>query len=109
MPDAFQTMTARPHNDRRGLSANCTPVQIRQIVGHDLQRVQNVIEVLDFTNWAQTAHRHADRLPKDCHLADTGVGHAQRAVLFLHALETLVHVTEETNILAKRDDARVAS
>ncbi len=108
VPDALQPMSARAHDDRRLLSACGTPAQGGQVVAHDLQRVQHIIEILNFRDRAQSAHGHADGLPEDGGFADARVGHAQRAVFFLHALEALVDVAEESHILTEADHARVA-
>ena len=59
------------------------PAQRGEVVGQDLQRVEQVVEVLDLGDRAQPAHRHADRLADDGGLADAGVGDAQLAVLLL--------------------------
>ena len=107
VPDAFETMSARADDDRRGLSACCTPVQVCKIVGHDLQRVQHIIEILNFTDGSQAAHGHPNRLPQDRRFPNARIHHAQRAVFFLHPFETLVYIAKEADILTERDHARV--
>ena len=107
MPDALQPVAACADNDRRSLSADRAPVQAGQVIRHNLQRVQQIIEILDLTDRAEAAHGHADCLAQDGHFADAGVGHAQCAIFFLHSLKTLVHVAQVTDILAKSDHAWV--
>ncbi len=101
MPDAFQTVAPRAHDDRRFLAAARAPVQRRQIVGEDLQGVEYVIQVLDFGDGAQAAHRQADGLPDNRRLADARVGHAQGAILGLQAGESLIHAAQPADVFAK--------
>ena len=108
VPDALQAVAAGAHDDRRLLPAGGAPVQRRQVVGHDLQGVEQVIEVLDLGDRAQAAQGQADRLPEDGRFADAGIGDAQRAVFLLQAAEALVDVAQLADILAKGDQARLA-
>ena len=108
MPDALQPVAARADDHRRLLAALRAPAQGRQVVGQDLQRVEQVVEVLDLGDRAQPAQRHADRLAEDRRLADAGVGDPQLAVLLLQAGEALVDVAELADVLAEGDELRVA-
>src|SRR5438876_62398 len=83
-------------------------VQRREIVGRDLQRVEQVVDVLDVDDGPETAERGADPLTDDRGLADAGVGDAQLAVLGLQTFEHEVHVAELAHVLADDDDPRIA-
>src|SRR6266498_5619247 len=101
MPDSLQAMPTRADDDGCSLSTCRTPMQCREIVRHNLQRIQKIIQILNFADWSQPAHRHANRLPQNCRFTDARIGDAQRAVFILHSLETLVHVAKKTNILSE--------
>src|SRR5574340_1744203 len=109
MPDALQSVPARTHDHRCALTTCCAPVQSSQIVRHDLEGIQQVIEILDLADRPQAAHGHADGLSENGGLPDPGVGHTPITVLFLKTLEALVDVPEAANVLTKRYDARVAT
>src|SRR6266576_2367975 len=101
-------MAARPDDDRALLPARGAPADRGQIVGHDLQRIENVVEILDLGDGPQSAQRGADGLADDRRLADAGVADAQQAVLFLQSGASLVDVAEFSDVLTEDDDARIA-
>src|ERR1700704_777439 len=82
--------------------------QRREIIRRELERVEEVVDVLDVDDGPQPAQRSADPLPEDRRLAYARVGDAQRPVLLLQALVHKVDVPEPTDVLAKNDDPRVA-
>ncbi len=92
-----------------GLPARGAPAHGGEIVGHDLQRVQHVVEILDLRDGTQAAHRGADGLAEDRALADAGVHDARDAVLFLQAEAALVDVAELADVLAEDDHPRIAA
>ena len=108
MPDADQPVTLRPDDHGRLLTADAAPVNRRQVVRSVLERVQQVVEVLDVADRPQATHRTAGGLAEDCRLSDAGVGQSQLAVLRLQALEHQVHVAQPPHVLADDEDARVA-
>ena len=108
VPDALETMPAGADDDRRLLPALGPPAQRRQIVRHDLQRVEQVIEVLDLGDGADPAQGEPDRLTQDCHLANPGVRHPQLAVLLLQADKTLIDVAQLAQVLAKGHEIAIA-
>ena len=108
MPDADQPVALGPDHDRRFLPADGSPVERGQVVRSHLQRVEEVVEVLDVADRPEATHRGADGLAEDRRLADAGIGQAQVAVLRLQALEHEVHVAKPAYVLADDEDARIA-
>ena len=92
VPHPFQPVSTGADNDGRFLPPPRAPTHRRQIIRHDLQGVQNVIEVLDFGDGAQAAHGHANRLSHNRRLADARVADAQVAVFGLQTRHRLVHI-----------------
>src|SRR6266852_917767 len=107
MPDADETVTLGAHDDRRLLASGRSPVQAGKVVRGELQRVEEIVEVLDVADRPQPTHGGADGLPEDRRLADAGVGQAKIAVLRLEAFEHEVHVAQAPDILADDEKARV--
>src|SRR5256712_3544902 len=108
VPDPLQPMALRPDEDGRLLPTRGAEVERREIVGRDLQRVKQVVDVLDVDDGPEAAERGADPLTDDRGLADAGVGDAQLAVLGLQTFEHEVHVAELAHVLADDDDPRIA-
>ena len=108
MPHAHQPVPPGADDDRRDLPARGAPEHGGEVVRGDLQRVEEVVQVLNFGNGAQAAHRHANGLADDGGFPNAGVGNPQFAVFGLQALEALVHAAQIAHIFAKGDDARVA-
>ncbi len=108
VPDALQPVAARADDDRRFLPAARAPVERGQVVGQDLQAVEQVVEVLDFGDGAQAAQGQPDGLADDGGLANAGVGDAQAAVLLLQPGPGLIDAAEVADILAESDHARIA-
>ena len=82
--------------------------QRREVVRRDLERVEEVVDVLDIDDRAQPTHRDADPLPQDRRLADPRVDDALPAVLRLESLVDEVHVAQDADVLAHDHDARIA-
>ena len=101
-------MTLRADQDRRFLAAAGAPTQRREIVGRELQRVEQVVDVLDIDDRSEAAQRRADALSEDRRLAYARVDDALLAVLGLESLKDEVDVTELSDVLAEDDDARIA-
>src|SRR5207245_6171904 len=108
MPDSDQAMPFRANYHRRLLSAHRPPVQRRKVVRRRLQRVEEVVEVLDIADRPQPAHGGADRLAEDRRLADPGVRQPQLSVLRLQSLEREVDVAQPADVLADDEDAWIA-
>ena len=108
MPDADQPVALGPDHDRGLLSADCPPVQRRQVVGCDLERIEEIVQVLDVAYRPQAAHGRADRLAQDRRLPNSRVGQPQLAVLGLQTFEDEVDVAEAAHVLADDEDPRVA-
>src|SRR5205814_8037882 len=109
MPDPFESMSARADDDRRFLTAGAAPAHRGEIVRHDLQRVQQVIEILNLRDRTQSAQRGADRLSYDRALANAGIGDEPQSEFFLETGAVLIHVAELADVFADDDDARLAS
>src|SRR5216683_2592651 len=107
MPDAHETVTLGAHDHRRLLAAGRPPVQAGEVVGGELQRVEEIVEILDVADRPQPAHGRADGLPKDGGLADAGVGQPKIAVFRLQSLEHEVDIAQPPNILADYEKTRV--
>ena len=100
-------MALRADDDRRLLAADGAPVQGGEVVRGDLERVEEVIEVLDVADRPQAAHRSADRLAQDRGLANAGVGQPQVSVFRLQTLEHEVHVAQPPDVLTDYEQPRV--
>src|SRR6266550_7957709 len=100
-------MPLGPEDDRRFLTTDGAPMQARQIVGCRLERVQEIVQVLDVAYRAQAAHGRADRLAEDCCLSNAGISEPQVSVFCLQALENEVHIAKLANVLADYEQARV--
>ena len=107
MPDALQPVSSRTDNDRRLLAALCPPVERCQIVGQDLKRVEKVIKILNLGNRPQPTQGHAHCLTDNGCLADTCIGDSEFAILELQSGASLVDATQQADILAKNDHARI--
>src|SRR3989442_7924576 len=108
MADALEAMAFGANENRRFLASAGAQMQRREVVGGELERVEQVVHVLDVDDGAQSSERGADPLPEDGRLADPRVDHPLIAVLGLQPLEDQVHVAELPDVLAENDDARVA-
>src|SRR5688572_18902256 len=108
MPDTFEAMAAGADDDRGLLASGGAPAQRRQVVGHDLERVEQIVEVLDLGDRAQPAQGHPDRLADDRELPDAGVRDPQVAVLLLQVREALVDVAQTADVLTQREEAWLA-
>jgi hypothetical protein len=108
VPDAFEAMPPRADDGGCLLPAGAAPARRSEVVRHDLQRVQHVIEVLDLRDRPKSAERRADGLTQDRRFANSGVGDADGTVLFLQARASLVDVAELADVLAEDDDSRIA-
>ena len=108
MPNPDQAMPLGANDHRRLLPADRPPVQRRKVVRRRLQRVQEVVEVLDVADRPQPAHGGADRLAEDRRLADPGVRQPQLSVLCLQSLEHEVDVAQPADVLADDEDAWIA-
>src|SRR3989442_11651618 len=100
MPDAHETVTLSAHDHRRLLASGRPPVQAGEVIGGELQRVEEIVEVLDVADRPQPSHGGADGLPEYGRLADAGVGQAKIAVLRLQPLEDEVDVAQPPDVLA---------
>src|SRR5689334_8618792 len=107
MPDAFQAMAARADDDRRLLPTGGAPAQRGQIVREDLQRIEDVVEILDLGDRTKAAHGRTDRLSGDGALADSRVHHPPHSMLFLEPEASLVDVAELADVFAEDDEARI--
>ena len=105
VPDPLQSMTLGADQHRGFLTAAGAPVQRREVVGRQLEGVEQVVDVLDVHNRAQPAQGRADSLPEDRRLAYAGIDDALIAVLRLQSLEDEVDVAEFPDVLAEDDDA----
>src|SRR5260370_1406789 len=101
-------MSARADDHRALLTAARAPAGRREVIGHDLNRVQQVIEILNLRDRPQPAQRGTDRLADDRAFANSGVGHTKLSVFFLKAGATLIDVAEFSDVFAEDDDARIA-
>ena len=101
MPDAFEAMTAGADDQRSRLTATGPETHRRDIIAQRHQSVDQVVEVLNFCDGLQSAHGHADALSHDAHLADAGVEYPLRPMLGLQSRESLVHITDATQVLSK--------
>src|SRR5688500_11764242 len=101
MPDPFEAMAAGAEDHRRLLAAGRAPAQRREVVRHDLQRVQEIVEVLNLRDGPEAAQRGTDGLAGDRALADAGVHHPPGAVLFLQTQAALVDVAELADVFAE--------
>ena len=108
VPDPLQPVALRPDHDRCHLTTRGPKTQRGEIVGRQLEREQQVVDVLDVHDRPETAHRSADPLPEDRRLADAGVVDAQCAVLLLKPLVHEIDVAESSDVFAEDDDALVA-
>ena len=104
VPDPLQAMAAGADDHRGLLPAGGAVAQRGEIVGEDLEGVEQVVEVLDLGERPQAAQREADRLPDDRRLADAGVGHPAEAVLLLQPHEPLVDVAERPDVLPEGEE-----
>src|SRR5216683_1125496 len=107
MPNADETVTLGAHDDRRLLASGRSPMQAGKVIRGELQRVEEIVEVLDVADRPQPAHGGANGLPEDRRLADTGVGQPKIAVLRLQPLEHEVDVAQPPDILADDEQSRV--
>src|SRR5207237_9638020 len=108
VPDALETVALRADEHRRLLTPAGAPAQGRKVVRRELQRVQQVVDVLDVDDRPQTAQRRADPLTEDGGLADARVADAMHAVPRLQALEHEVHVSETAHVLSEDHETRIA-
>ena len=108
VPNAFQTVSARPHDERRLLSARCAVTDRGQVVAHQLQGVVQVVQVLDFRDGPQPTHGHPNALPEDGALSDAGVADARGAELLLHAFHHLVDSPDAAGVLPEGQHPGVA-
>ena len=108
VPNAFQSVTAGADDEGRLLATRRTVAYRGEVVAHDLQGVVEVVEVLDFCNGTQAAHRHAYALPQNGAFADARVADANLPKLFLHALHHLVHSSDAARVFPERQDAWIA-
>src|SRR5690606_22279189 len=99
MPYTFESVTARADDHRRFLAALRAILQTRQIICKRLQRIDEVIEILDLRDRSQAAQGSANALADDCGLADAGVCYAKFTILFLKSCKPLVYVADLTHIL----------
>ena len=83
-------------------------MQGREVIGCELERVEEVVDVLDVDDRPEAPQSRADPLPEDGRLADAGVDDALLAVLRLQTFEYEVHVAELADIFAEDEDARIA-
>jgi len=108
VPNAFKSVTTGADDEGRLLATRRAVPNRGEIVAHDLQGVVEVVEVLDFCNGTQAAHRHAYALPQNGAFADARVADANLPKFFLHALHHLVHPSDAARVFPKRQDAWIA-
>ena len=109
VPNAFKPVAPRANNQRGFLASRRAVSHGGQIVPHDLQRVVQVVEVLDFSNGAQSTQRHANALSDDAGFANARVAHTDFTKFFLHAFHDLVDAANPSRVFAKRQHARIAT
>src|SRR6266513_1373455 len=102
------TATWSPRSDETIVAIGGAPVQRREVVGRELERVEQVVDVLDVHDRPESPKGRADPLPQDRRLAYAGVDNALLAVLCLQSLEDEVDVAELSDVLAEDEDPRVA-
>ena len=102
-------MALGPDHHGRLLPADRSPVEGRQVVRGGLQRVEEIVEVLDVADRAQASHGRTDRLAEDRRLPNTGVGEAQLSVLRLQTLEDEVDVAQPPHVFTDHENPWVTS
>ena len=107
VPDAFEAMAARTDDDGSLLPTRGAVTHRGRIIAEYLQGIEEVIEVLNFSDGTETSHRQADSLAGNGAFTNARVRHAQLPKLLLHAFHGLVHPANLTRILAERNDFRV--
>ena len=83
-------------------------MQGRQVIGCELERVEEIVDVLDVHDRPEAPEGRANALPKYGCLANAGVDDALLAVLGLQSLEDEIDVAELPDVLAEDEDAWVA-
>src|SRR5688500_4522701 len=94
-------MAARTYNYRSFLPALCAVMQSCQIVRKCLQRVNKVIQILNFSDWFKTSQCKSNALPYYRTLANTCICHPQLTVFLLKTSKALVNISDLSYILSK--------
>ena len=92
VPDPLEAVPPGAHDHRGHLAPDAAPTQVGEVVGHYLEGIEEVVEVLDLGDRPQAAQGHADGLAEDGDLADPDVGYPQVPVFLLEAAEALIDV-----------------
>src|SRR5690606_19786583 len=88
----------------RLLAALCAVMQAGQIISERLQRINQVIQVLDLCYGPESPECGPDSLSYDRGLANTRIGYPQFSMLLLQSCETLIYIADLADILADRKD-----
>src|SRR5690606_10068763 len=105
MENPFQAMTTGADNQGCLLPASRAPTQVGEVVCHNLEGIEQIIEILNLGNWTQSAQCQANALTEDCGFAYTSIGDAKDAVFILQTAKALVDITQVTNVFTKGDHA----
>jgi len=108
MEDPFQAVATGTDDDGGFLPAGGAPAQVGQVVCHNLQGVEQVIQVLDFSNRPQAPQGHADGLAEDGGFTDAGIRDTQGTIFFLKAAEALVDIAQLAHVFTKGNQAGLA-
>ena len=99
-------MAAGAEDDRGLLPAVGAPAERGQIVRGDLQRVEEIVQVLDFRDRPEAPHCHPNCLAHDRRLTNAGISDPLRPVLLLQLGPFLVHASEQADVLADGHERR---
>ena len=107
VPNAFQSMTSCSNDDRCFLATRSAIAHRRCIIAQNLQRIIQVIQILNLCDGSESPQRESDSLPSNGALPNPCVRYPQLTKLLLHALHGLIHPSNSTCIFSKRDQFRV--
>ena len=101
MPNPFQTMSACTYYGRCLLTTNSTIMYCRQIVGHDLKGIEQIIQVLNLSNRTEATHGQTNTLSHNGGFTNTGIRYTRFSVFRLHSFKALIYVPDFTAILSE--------
>ena len=105
MPNAFKSVSACANDCRCFLSATSSPLHCRQIITHQLQCIEEIIQILNLNDWFESSHGKTNSLTKYRGLTDACIGNAQESILCLQSTESLIHIAQLSYIFAECHNA----
>src|SRR5690606_26020474 len=100
MPNTFQSVSTGTDDYRRFLAATGSVLHGGEVIAHSLQTVKDIIQILNFGYWSQSAHGKTDSLTQNRSFTNTGISYSKFTIFFLKSFQALVYIADITCVLS---------